>query len=239
MIRHETTIIWVIWGLILAGLAIAVPAAIKDGFLNGGTSSAPVTDTSVDGPSLGTLVARPGMAVGEMIAQSTLKPQRASNPYVAGGSTIAGGGGVFEFEIAGTGFKFEGCRYYFMSTYSKDPERIESISIGTSRAKLSRAALETANADLRSRLAAGGWLTGHEEYRTEEDIRLHGGETRGAEGALWLKNDTTLHIMTHRMDDSVAGEDPVTAGEWIQYIDLWEKKNYPGIERFVFAPPSK
>ena len=34
MIEHETSIIWVIWGLILAGLVVAVPAAIKDGFLS-------------------------------------------------------------------------------------------------------------------------------------------------------------------------------------------------------------
>ena len=39
------------------------------------------------------------------------------------------------------------------------------------------------------------------------------------------------------MDDEKPGEDRATAGEWIQYIDLWPVKEYPYIERFVFQPP--
>ena len=38
------------------------------------------------------------------------------------------------------------------------------------------------------------------------------------------------------MDDPVAGEDAGTAGQWIQYIDLRLRKDYPWIERYVFAP---
>jgi len=239
MIGNEATIIWVIWGLISAGLVVAVPAAIKDGFLSDDAITLQAPEAIVDGPALGALVARPGMRVDDITAQSSLKLQRASNPDVQGSSTIAGGGGIFEFEVAGTGFKFEGCRYYFMSTYTHDPQRIEAISIGTSRAKLARADIDKANAELRARLAADGWLTGREEYRSDEDRRLHGGAMHGKEGWLWLKNDTTLRIMNRRMDDPVAGEDPAIAGEWIQYVDLWEKKSYPGIERYVFAPPSK
>lgn len=179
------------------------------------------------------------MTVDDMTAQSTLKPERTSNSYAPGPSTIAGSGGSFEFDVAGTGLKFEGCRYYFISSYTNEPSRIESISIGTSHAKISRAALNKANAEVQARLAADGWLTGHEEYRTEEDRTPHGGQTRGEEGWLWLNNDTTLHLLSRRLDDPVAGEDPATAGEWIQYVDLWEKKSYPYIERYVFAPPSK
>src|SRR5262249_17601431 len=111
--------------------------------------------------------------------------------------------------------------------------------IGTSHAKLARAALDKANAELQARLAADGWLTGHEEYRTEEDRQLHGGKTRGESGWLWLKGETALHIMSRRMDDPKPGEGAAIAGEWIQYVDLWERKDYPSIERFVFAPPAK
>ncbi len=238
MIEHQTTIIWVIWGLIVAGLVVAIPAAIKDGFLSDNTTAAAPSEAVVEGPSLGTLVARPGMTVDEVSAQSTLKLQRQPNQTVPGQSAIAGGG-IFEYEVAGTGFKFENCRYYFMSTYTHDPARIESISIGTSRGKLSRADLERANAALRAQLTAGGWLTGREEYRTEEDRQLHGGASRGEEGQLWLKSDIALHLMARRMDDAAPGEDSATAGEWIQYVDLWEKRDYPGIERYVFAPPAK
>ena len=35
------------------------------------------------------------------------------------------------------------------------------------------------------------------------------------------------------------GEDKAPAGEWIQCVDLWEKKGDPHIERYVFAPPSQ
>lgn len=238
MIDHQNSIIWLIWGIIFAGLVVAVPAAIKGGLFSDAASGGAPADASADGPWLGTLVARPGMIIAGMTDQSTLKTQRVSNSYT-GQSTIAGGGGTFEFEVAGTGFKFEGCRYYFISTYTHDPERIEAISIGTSRAKLSRTDVDKENAQLRARLAAGGWLAGHEEYRSDEDRRLHGGHTQGEDGWLWLKNDTTLHIMNRRMDDPLAGEDPATAGEWIQYVDLREKKNEPNMERYVFAPSSK
>jgi len=66
---------------------------------------------------------------------------------------------------------------------------------------------------------------------------LHGGKTRGPEGKLWLKGDTTLDIEERRLDDPVAGEDPATAGQWIQYVDLDTRKDFPSIERYVFAPP--
>ena len=45
-----------------------------------------------------------------------------------------------------------------------------------------------------------------------------------------------LSISRNRMDEAKPGEDPTTAGEWIQYIDLWPEKDYPGIERFFFQP---
>ncbi len=91
----------------------------------------------------------------------------------------------------------------------------------------------------RRRLKADGWLTEHEEYRTAEDQQLHDGKTRGEEGRLWLKGDIIVDIEGRRMDDPVTGEDAAMAGEWIQYIDLWLRKDYPWIERYVFAPPQE
>jgi hypothetical protein len=40
------------------------------------------------------------------------------------------------------------------------------------------------------------------------------------------------------MDDPVPGEDAATAGQWIQFIELWARQTYPYIERYEFAPPS-
>src|SRR5690349_6033331 len=67
----QHTIVFVIWGLMAAGAAIATPAAIMNGALDSGGSSAPSSETL--GPSQGTLVAAPGMTFTEMANQSTLK----------------------------------------------------------------------------------------------------------------------------------------------------------------------
>jgi len=65
---------------------------------------------------------------------------------------------------------------------------------------------------------------------------LHVGAARGAEGKLWLKGDIIVHIEERRLDDPQSGEDPATAGDWIQYVDLWTRAGHPYIERYVFAP---
>ena len=104
---------------------------------------------------------------------------------------------------------------------------------------MTRAELDTANADVRARLKAGGWETGHEVYRDAEDQQLHGGATRGPEGKLWLKGDTVLNLEERRIDDPVPGEDSATAGAWIQYVDLSTRESYPNIDRYVFAAPEK
>jgi hypothetical protein len=53
-----------------------------------------------------------------------------------------------------------------------------------------------------------------------------------------LKNDIVLSIDTRRMDDAAPGEDTRTAGKWIQFIALWQRADYPSIERYAFAPAS-
>jgi hypothetical protein len=152
---------------------------------------------------------------------------------------IASGGAVFDFHIPDTGITLKGCRYYFVSTYTHDPKHIEAINVGTLPRKVSRAELEKADAGLRAKLKADGWLAGHEVYRTEEDQQLHGGATRGPEGTMWLKNGIVFDIGARRMDDPKDGEDKTTAGEWIQTIDLWAHDNFPYIERYVFAPATQ
>ena len=41
------------------------------------------------------------------------------------------------------------------------------------------------------------------------------------------------------MDDPSPGEDAATAGEWIQYIELWQRADYANIDRYVFGPPAR
>jgi hypothetical protein len=235
-LRRQNVVIYVLWSLIALGSMVAIPAAILDGAFRDAstTDAAPRQDVDI-GPSQGMLVAKPGMTFDQMRQASSL-PIAATGQRTATGAIESGV--VFDFTVAGTGIRFERCRYYFISAYTHDPERIEAISIGTSAAKMTLAALNQANADVRGKLANDGWLTGHEEYKTEDDQTLHGGATRGPEGDIWLKDETVLHIESKRMDDPVPGEDASTAGEWIQTISLWQRQDYPWIERYAFAPPS-
>jgi hypothetical protein len=242
--RHQIAVIYGIWGIWILGFAVALPTMIRTGFftdLGGGTASNTVTTDSdaeiakqiASTPVQGTLVAAPGMTIADMRSGSSLK----IDPAV--GLPVYAGGAIFNFRIAGTGIEFPRCRYYYISTLTKDPSRIDSINLGTAQAKMTRAQLDAANANLRARLKADNWLTGHEVYRDAEDQQLHSGATRGPEGKLWLKFDTIVHIEERRLDDPQPGEDPATAGEWIQYVDMSTHAGYPHIERYVFAPPEQ
>jgi hypothetical protein len=210
-IRHEKTIIWTIWGLIIAGMTLAVPAALIGGMFGDGPPRA--LRRIVAGPNLGVLAVRPDMTVDDMVKQSTIK---LDTKYAS--SAIAGGG-VFDFVIPGTAIRLAGARYYFIDTYSNDATHIRSLDVGTSPEKLSVAAIDSADAALRARLTSDGWLTD------------------GPEEHLWLKDEMVLSINRKRMDDAKPGEDSATAGEWIQHVGLWAKKEYPWIERYVFQPP--
>ena len=233
-LKNERAFIWAIWGLMIAGTAIAIPGAIYSGAFGDQPTHA-VQDAELD-PSQGMLVARPGMSFADMARQSTLRLDINARAPI---TSAVGGGAVFDFHIPGTGMYFRDCRYYFVSPYTHDAGRIEAVNVGLSQHTVSRAEVEAANAELRARLAADGWLAGHEEYRTDEDQTLHGGAKRGPEGRTWLKNDIVLNIENRRMDDPMPGEDGKTAGKWIQFIELWKRSDYAGFERYVFAPPVK
>jgi hypothetical protein len=220
--RWQNAIVYVLWGLMAAGTAIALPAAYFLGAF-GEFGQDP-------GSSQGLLVARPGMTIAQVKAASSL-PIDAKDD-----SPAIGAGGVFDFEVAGTGLRFSRCRYYFASTYSNDRGRIEGMSIGASLHKDSRAAIDAADAALRARLVAGGWRAGHEVYRDEQDRTLHGGAGRGPDGDTWLKDEIVLDIERKRMDEAQPDE-AAGAGEFIQVISLWARADYPFIERYEFAPP--
>ncbi len=230
-LRGQNLIVFVIWGLMAAGAAVGIPAAVMSGaFSTGGASSSAPEPLA---PSQGTLVAMPGMTFADMARQSSLKIDIAARAPI---TSAIGAGGVFDYRIPGTGMLFRNCRYYFVSPYTHQPDRIEAVNVGLSPHIVSRVELERADAALRAQLAADGWLAGHEEYRDEEDRTLHGGASHGPEGHLWLKNDLVLALDSRRMDDAVAGEDTRTAGKWIQFISLRSRADYPYIERYIFAP---
>ncbi|MGI9170559.1 MAG: hypothetical protein ACR2FH_10375, partial [Caulobacteraceae bacterium] len=180
--------------------------------------------------SLGRLAARPDMALADVARRSSLPIdiRRAGAPIA--------GGGVFDFAIPRTTIVFPRARYYFITPYENDPSRVQALNVGTSTEKVTRRELEAANLAVRDRLVADGWLAGHEVYRGREDIALHGGARRGPEGRSWLKDGMVLDIEARRLDDEKPGEDSATAGQWIQFVELWPSRAYPGIDRLAFAP---
>ncbi|MEO8751231.1 MAG: hypothetical protein ABI624_00985 [Casimicrobiaceae bacterium] len=228
VIRRQSLIIWSLWGLIVAGLCIALPAMIMDGAFGDGPQQ--TVDRAMQGPHLGTLSVRPDMSLDEVGRQSTLKLDlKSARPVIAGG-------GVFDYVIPGTAIRLPNARYYYLTTYSDDHSRIRAVNIGTSPAKMTLAELASADAQVRALLVKDGWLAGHEVYRDRQDQALHDGATEGPEGRMWRKDGMILDIERKRMDDEKAGEDKASAGAWIQFIDLLPAKDYPWIERFVFQP---
>ncbi|MBA3544753.1 MAG: hypothetical protein H0T83_09995 [Chthoniobacterales bacterium] len=150
--------------------------------------------------------------------------------------TAIAGKGVFEFVVPRSTIRFPRARSYFITTRDDDHSKISVVNISTSPEKGSKASVDSADAAFRGELARDGWLAGHEVYRTEESQRLHGGEKAGPEGRQYLKDGIVFSINRNRMDEAKLNEDAATAGEWIQYIELWPADSYPGFERLVFPP---
>lgn len=225
---HQNAIIYGIWGLMIVGSAITIPAAVIGGMF--GDAPQQMLNRAFQGSGMGTLSSAPGMTLDDMVKRSTL----ALNLKYAR-SAIAGKG-VFEFDLPNSSIKFPRARSYFITTRDDDRTKIRVVNISTSPEKGSKASIDSADAALRAELVRDGWLAGHEVYRTEESQRLHGGDRAGPEGRQYLKDGVVLSINRNRMDEAKLNEDTASAGEWIQYIELWPADIYPGFERLVFQP---
>jgi hypothetical protein len=202
-IDHANWIVAILWALMAAGLAAALPAAIAQGFFgdesSAGASQASAAAAIAKMPVEGTLVAAPGMQVREMLGDSTLRVRPGSQSPLFSGARF-GGAALFDYRIAGTKTVFRRCRYYYITTYERRPDRIESINVGISAEKLTHLQLASAERALDGRLRADGWAS------------------RG--GTAWRRRGIVLDVRSRRLDDAVPGEDPSRSGEWIQYIEL-------------------
>jgi hypothetical protein len=206
LISRPGWIVWPIWALMAVGLTVALPAAIRAGFFahDDATSAAQPEQNAAAAiarmPVEGTLVAAPGMPIARVISASSLKVQRGSKSELFSGAQY-GGAAIFDYRIGGSATTFARCRYYYITTYARDPARIATINVGISSEKMSRAALDAADRDIRARLTADGWKRS---------------------GRLWRWSGSLLDVRSRRLDDPVAGENPEKAGEWIQYVELRE-----------------
>jgi hypothetical protein len=211
LISRPGWIVWPIWALMALGLTVALPAAIRAGFFghDDATSAAQSDRTGAEAiarmPVQGTLVAAPGMSVASMIAGSSLKVRRGSKSELFSGAQY-GGAAIFNYRIAGSATIFARCRYYYITTYVRNPARIATINVGISSEKMSHTALDAADRDLRARLIADAWKRS---------------------GRLWVRSGIVLDLHSRRLDDPTAGENPAKAGEWIQYVELREERPPP------------
>lgn len=209
LISRPGWIVWPIWVLMAIGLAVALPAAIRAGFFGRDDVTSPAAKSERNAaeaiarlPVQGTLVAAPGMSIDRMMAASSLKVQRGAKSELFTNARF-GGAAIFNYHIAGSATTFARCRYYYVTTYTRDPARIATINVGISSEKMSRAVLDAANRDIRARLAADGWK-------------------RSGRG--WERSGTVLDLRSRRLDEPVAGENPATSGEWIDYVELHEAR---------------
>jgi hypothetical protein len=206
--EHERGVTFTMWGLFTAGLLIALPMMWTDFF----GFAVPLPKTQ------GTITSNVGMTIAETAARSTFKISPGSREPLTGSSTSISQG-VFDFEIADGGIRFEKCRYCWLGTGSHDDPKIVHINVGISARKMPRDKLAIERESIVRRLQSAGWSAGHFEYTDPEDITLHGGAREG-DGRYWAKNGVLLLLSEKRMDDAQPGEDPKTAGEFIHYIDL-------------------
>jgi hypothetical protein len=229
---HETGIIVGFFVLCLAGLAIAVPAALSDGFF--GRDAQVWLARWFRGASKGVLVANVGMNLDEVRRRSTIKvPEGIHSPLTDDRTVI--GEVVFDFEIGDTGTRFPESRYYFMVTRKHGDLRLESLNIGISPEALPRAEFDEFRRKVQERFRTDGWASGRFVYRTPEQQRLHGGVTSSGEGSFWLKGETVVSFEPKRMDDEQKGEDPKTAGKWILALQLWDRATSSTYERLEFT----
>ncbi len=230
---HETLVVAGFWSICLLGLAIAIPVMIKDGFF--GRAATVWLEGRLAGRSEGVLTVNVGMTLDEVRRRSTLRVPEAS-PLKLTGATQLIAKVVFDLDIADTGTRFDGCRYYFMDTRPRGDTHVRSVNVGVSPHARTRAELEEEMRRTRERLRADGWALGRFVYRAPEDQRLHGGKTSEGEGFYWLKGETVLHLEPKRVDDEQRGQDPKTAGRWMLAITLWERESSPSYHRLEFTP---
>jgi len=168
------------------------------------------------GKSEGTLVANIGMPLEEVQKRSTLK--LAETFHYPSGESLKASQAVFDLDVADSGLRLERCRFYWLHTLKND-SHLDHIAIYVTPPTLSRAELDAAEQALRQKLRDTGWLPGRFVYHTPEDQAQHNGDADGY-GTYWLRNDVLFILESKRMDDEKPGDNPQTAGQFLQSVKL-------------------
>ena len=233
-VEHDTAVMLGLFGLCAAGLALAIPAAIKDGFF--GADAQRSVAAAFRPRSAGVLVANVGMALDDVRRRSTVTVPEGTRSVLDGSTTVIADT-VFDFEIADTGMRFPGSRYFFLVTRKAGDPRLESMNVGVSPDALPRPAFDEFRRRAREQFEADGWTSGRFVYRTAEEQRLHGGMTSSGEGSFWLKGEALVSFEPKRVDDAQRGEDPRTAGQWILALSISARGSSSTYKRLDFSRP--
>lgn len=185
------------------------------------------------GKSEGTLVANIGMPLEEVERRSTIKLANAYHD--PSGEVVRAGQAVFDLELAGTGVRFERCRFYWLFT-RKDNSRLDHLIIYATPSDLNWAAVDAVQQNFRQKLSADGWTAGRYVYHTPGAQTLHARAGDGY-GTFWLKDEVLVTLEPTPTETQRVGADP-HAGQFTLYIRIyplrWEDHPYlefPGRER--------
>jgi hypothetical protein len=222
---HERNVIYTLWGIFIAGLLIALPVMWTDLFGFG----------KVVPKSQGLIVANTGMPLGETLGRSTFPIPQVTRESLTG-SNMSVCQGVFDFEVANGGLRFENCRYCCLEMDHHDDPKIVYINTGISSQRRARSEMAAEHAYVISRLRAAGWLPGHYEYSDTEVIKRRGSPREG-DGRYWSKDGVLIIVSEKRMDDPQPNENPNTAGEFIHVIDILPL-NDPSYQKLIFESPA-
>ena len=228
--EHQTGVVLAVWIVFGLGLAIALPAMVADEFF--GRDAKLWLEARLRGPSRGVLTANVGMPIEDVRRRSTLPLAEPRTESLTGSSRLAGEA-VFDLDIADTGTRFPGCRYYFILTRSHGDPHVESMNVGISPHAMTRAEHDEELRRVRARLRTDGWRPGRFVHHTAEERALHGGKAEDADATYWLKGEALLHLEPKRVDDAQRGEDPATAGRFMLALSLFERaasSSYPRLD---------
>jgi hypothetical protein len=223
--ENERLATYIVWGFLGLGCLIAIPAALWDS----GMQSTPSLKSD------GTLVADIGMTLAEVQKRSTIK---LNDPFSVKttGETYCIGEAVFDYQLGDSGMRFPKSRYYWLITTGHGDERLAALNVGVSPTKLPRLDFDNYVRSVRRKLKDAGWIPGHFVWKSAEDIQLHSGSATSGDGRYWKRGNTLIILEQKRMDDEQNGENPVTAGEFILYLDLRPLSAEPTL---VFDPNLK
>jgi hypothetical protein len=182
-------------------------------------------DKLLVGGSKGTLVAAPGMTFDEVKARSSLKLDGLAD--LGDEKVIAlSDAAAFDFELAGTGIRFERCRYYAL--WNKKPDPGISYILLQATKNVSWAAIKKELLKTQEKLKADGWtpVTLEDGKNAAERLKDSLSEPAPAReiGFKWKKGDLALVFSARRFPQTITGENPDVGEPYNQELDIRKEK---------------